>query len=78
MSNRRNQENKVDLVRMSYFVGRMEEVEATDAAVVETTNPSSHLIDLARLLRSAVVDGIENSNANLAHVVGELISMNED
>jgi hypothetical protein len=76
MLNEDNQENKVDLVKMNYFVEKMEGVVVI--GVVETTSPNFHLVDRVLLLRSVVVDGIENSNEDLVHVVDELISMNED
>jgi hypothetical protein len=74
--NQENQGNKVDLVKMNYFVERMEGFEVID--VVETTNPNFHLVDCVLLFRSVVVDEIENSTEDLVHVVDELISMNED
>jgi hypothetical protein len=76
MLNKDNQENKVDLVKMNYFVEKMEGVVVI--GVVETTSPNFHSVDRVLLLQSVVVDGIENSNEDLAHVVDELISMNED
>jgi hypothetical protein len=74
--NQENQGNKVDPVKMNYFVERMEGFEVID--VVETTNPNFHLVDRVLLFRSVVVDEIENSTEDLVHVVDELISMNED